>query len=84
MLNGFRLFLSIAINAPIAMNHHSVGTPLYSAGWGGGPILRYTWPARGGGCLGGQDPHFWGTPKLHKRGEKNVARVCANTLRFST
>ena len=37
----------------------------------------------GGGGPGGQDPPFWGTPKLRKKG-KNVARVRAKTLRFST
>ena len=37
----------------------------------------------GGGVPGGQDPPFWGTRKLHKEG-KNVPRVCAKTLRFST
>ena len=33
---------------------------------------------QGGVVLGGQEPFFWGTPKLHKRGGENVAIVCAN------
>ena len=37
----------------------------------------------GGGGPGGQDPPFWGTPKLHKEG-KNGARVRAKTPHFST
>ena len=28
LCNGFRLFLSMAIDGPIAKNHRSVGTPL--------------------------------------------------------
>ena len=38
-----------------------------------------------GGGAGGQEPPppFWGTPKFHKEG-KNVARVRAETRRFST
>ena len=33
----------------------------------------------GGGGPGGQDPPFWGTPKLHKEGKNG-----AKTPRFST
>ena len=33
------------------------------------------------GGPGGQDPPFWGTPKLHKEG-KNVARVRAKNAAF--
>ena len=29
LCDGFRLFLTIAVDAPIARNPHSVGTPLY-------------------------------------------------------
>ena len=29
----------------------------------------------GGGSPGGQDPPFWGTPKLHKEGKKCCARA---------
>ena len=29
LCNGFRLFLSMAIDGPITKNHRSVGTPLY-------------------------------------------------------
>ena len=36
----------------------------------------------GGGVLGVRTP-FWGTPKLHKEGEK-TARMHAETPRFST
>ena len=47
------------------------------------------WHSKGGsrgGVFGGQDPQtpFWGTPKLHKEGGGNVARVYANLLHFST
>ena len=38
---------------------------------------------QGGGGPGGQDPPFWGTPKLHKEG-KNGALVRAKTPHFST
>ena len=38
---------------------------------------------QGGGGPGGQDPPFWGTPKLHKEG-KNGARMRAKTPHFST
>ena len=38
----------------------------------------------GGGGLGCHDPPFWGTPKLHKEGTKNVVRVCLNTTRFTS
>ena len=37
----------------------------------------------GVGGPGGQDPPFWGSPKLHKEA-KNFARVRAKTPGFST
>ena len=47
-------------------------------------LLVFRGGSRGGGSWGsGPPPPFWGTPKLHKE-EKNVARVCAKTPRFST
>ena len=33
---------------------------------------------QGGGGPGGQDPPFWGTPKLHKEGKKRRAHVREN------
>ena len=41
-------------------------------------------PGGGGGGPGGQNPPVWGTPKLHKKGEKNVSCVRLKTLYFST
>ena len=39
-----------------------------------------------GGSWGSGPPHppFWGTPKLHKEGKKNIMRVRAITPHFST
>ena len=34
-----------------------------------------------GGCPGGQDPSFWGTPKFYKEG-KNIARMHAKNATF--
>ena len=46
-------------------------------------VLQTLSGADPGGGLGGQDPPFWGTPKLHKVGKK-MLRACTKATHFSS
>ena len=39
-------------------------------------VTEYTLPLLVCECCVGQDPLFWGTPKLHKEGENVLICVC--------